>query len=292
MSEPAVASSDATNLTTSITRDGDDYVVNGRKWFVSGAADPRCRVVIVMGNTGPEAPAHRRQSTVLVPMDTPGVEVVRHLPVFGYQEQHGYSELVLSDVRVPVANLLGAEGDGLRVARTRLNPGRIHHCMRAIGMAERALELLCARAANRVAFGMTLTQQGVVQQQIAESRLAIEQARLLGLRAAWLVDTVGAKAASAESPPSRPSPPGWPARSSTGPSRSTAPWESPTTSRWPRCTPTPARCASWAAPTRCICAPSPAGNSSRTCPDIAVVPRLNVRFLERDRVSETWGEER
>ncbi|MER7206890.1 acyl-CoA dehydrogenase family protein [Streptosporangium sp. NPDC000239] len=198
MSEPAVASSDATNLTTSIVRDGDDYVVNGRKWFVSGAADPRCRVVIVLGNTDPEAPAHRRQSTVLVPMDTPGVEVVRHLPVFGYQEQRGYSELVLSDVRVPVANLLGEEGDGLRIARTRLGPGRVHHCMRAIGMAERALELLCARAANRVAFGVTLAQQGVVQQQIAESRLAIDQARLLGLRAAWMIDTVGAKAASAE----------------------------------------------------------------------------------------------
>ncbi|GAA3122269.1 acyl-CoA dehydrogenase family protein [Streptosporangium carneum] len=198
MTEPGVASSDATNITTSITRDGDEYVVNGRKWFITGAADPRCEIMIVMGKTDPEAPAHRRQSMILVPVDTPGVEVVRHLPVFGYQEQHGHSEIVFTDARVPAANLIAEEGDGFRIAQARLGPGRIHHCMRAVGMAERALELMCARAANRVAFGQTLAQQGVVQQQIAESRLAIEQARLLTLKAAWLIDTVGARAAAAE----------------------------------------------------------------------------------------------
>ncbi|MDP9862725.1 MULTISPECIES: acyl-CoA dehydrogenase family protein [Streptosporangium] len=198
MTEPAVASSDATNISTSITRDGSEYVINGRKWFITGAADPRCEIMIVMGKTDPDAPTHRQQSMILVPMDTPGVEIVRHLPLFGYQEQHGHSEITFTDVRVPASNLIAEEGDGFRIAQARLGPGRIHHCMRAIGMAERALELMCSRAANRVAFGQTLAQQGVVQQQIAESRLAVDQARLLTLRAAWLIDTVGARAAAAE----------------------------------------------------------------------------------------------
>ncbi|GAA3414820.1 acyl-CoA dehydrogenase family protein [Streptosporangium vulgare] len=198
MTEPAVASSDATNIATSIRLDGSEYVVNGRKWFITGVADPRCEILIVMGKTDPDGPPHRQQSMILVPMDTPGVEVVRHLPLFGYQEQHGHSEIVFTDVRVPAANLIAEEGDGFRIAQARLGPGRIHHCMRAVGMAERALELMCTRAANRVAFGQTLAQQGVVQQQIAESRLAIEQARLLTLKAAWMIDTVGVKAAASE----------------------------------------------------------------------------------------------
>ncbi|WP_326636205.1 acyl-CoA dehydrogenase family protein [Streptosporangium sp. NBC_01755] len=198
MTEPAVASSDATNIATSIRLDGSEYVINGRKWFITGVADPRCEILIVMGKTDPDGPPHRQQSMILVPMDTPGVEVVRHLPLFGYQEQHGHSEIVFTDVRVPASNLIAEEGDGFRIAQARLGPGRIHHCMRAIGMAERALELMCTRAANRVAFGQTLAQQGVVQQQIAESRLAIEQARLLTLKAAWMIDTVGVKAAASE----------------------------------------------------------------------------------------------
>ncbi|GAA0850030.1 acyl-CoA dehydrogenase family protein [Streptosporangium amethystogenes subsp. fukuiense] len=198
MTEPAVASSDATNIATSIRLDGSEYVINGRKWFITGVADPRCEILIVMGKTDPDAPPHRQQSMILVPMDTPGVEIVRHLPLFGYQEQHGHSEILFTDVRVPASNLIAEEGDGFRIAQARLGPGRIHHCMRAIGMAERALELMCTRAANRVAFGQTLAQQGVVQQQIAESRLAIEQARLLTLKAAWMIDTVGVKAAASE----------------------------------------------------------------------------------------------
>ncbi|MBW8484527.1 acyl-CoA dehydrogenase family protein [Actinomadura parmotrematis] len=198
MTEPAVASSDATNITTSIVRDGDAYVVNGRKWFITGAADERCKIFIVMGKTDPDAPAHRQQSQVLVPRDTPGVTVLRHLPIFGYQDQHGHSEIVFEDVRVPAANLIGEEGGGFAVAQARLGPGRIHHCMRAIGMAERALELMCKRAAERVAFGGPLAAQGVVQQQIAESRMAIEQARLLTLKTAWLIDRHGAKGARTE----------------------------------------------------------------------------------------------
>jgi acyl-CoA dehydrogenase len=198
MTEPAVASSDATNISLEIKRDGDSYVINGRKWWISGAADPRCAVMIVMGKTNPDANTYTQQSMVLVPMDAPGVTVVRPLPVFGYQDQHGHCEITFDDVRVPVTNLIGEEGSGFMIAQARLGPGRIHHCMRAVGMAERALELMCRRATSRVAFGGPIAKQGVVQQQIAESRMAIEQARLMTLKTAWLIDTVGAKGARSE----------------------------------------------------------------------------------------------
>jgi acyl-CoA dehydrogenase len=198
MTEPEVASSDARNIRTSITRDGDDYVVNGRKWWTTGALDPRCTLLIVMGRTDPDADPYRQQSMILVPMETPGVEVVRGLPVFGYFDQHGHAEVLLTDVRVPVGNLLAGEGEGFRLAQERLGPGRVHHCMRAIGVAERALELMCRRALSREAFGQPLARQGVVQQQIAQSRMAIDQARLLVLQTAWLIDTAGPKAARAQ----------------------------------------------------------------------------------------------
>ncbi|SCF21515.1 acyl-CoA dehydrogenase family protein [Micromonospora mirobrigensis] len=198
MTEPDVASSDATNISTRIERDGDSYVINGRKWWTTGIADPRCQVMILMGKTDPSADTHRQQSMVLVPVDTPGVQVLRSLPVFGYHDQHGHGEVLFTDVRVPVGNLLGEEGGGFALAQARLGPGRIHHCMRAIGLAERALELMVHRAASRVAFGRPLAEQGVVQQQIAESRMAIEQARLLTLKAAWMIDRYGAKAARTE----------------------------------------------------------------------------------------------
>ena len=198
MTEPEVASSDATNISTRIERDGDSYVINGRKWWTTGLADPRCRIMIVMGKTAPDADPYRQQSMVLVPVDTPGVQVVRSLPVFGYHDQHGHGEVVFRDVRVPVSNLLGEEGSGFAIAQARLGPGRIHHCMRAIGLAERALELMCRRVVARSAFGQPLARQGVVQQWIAESRLAIEQARLLTLKAAWMIDRVGAKGARTE----------------------------------------------------------------------------------------------
>jgi acyl-CoA dehydrogenase len=198
MTEPEVASSDARNIRTSITRDGDDYLVNGRKWWTTGALDPRCTLLIVMGRTDPDADPYRQQSMILVPMETPGVEVVRGLPVFGYFDQHGHAEVLLTDVRVPVGNLLAGEGEGFRLAQERLGPGRVHHCMRAIGVAERALELMCRRALSREAFGQPLARQGVVQQQIAQSRMAIDQARLLVLQTAWLIDTAGPKAARAQ----------------------------------------------------------------------------------------------
>ena len=198
MTEPDVASSDATNISTSITRQGDEYVINGRKWWTTGAADPRCRILILMGKTDPSAPPHQQQSMVLVPIDAPGVDIVRSLPVFGYHDQHGHCEIVLTDVRVPASNLIGEEGGGFAIAQARLGPGRIHHAMRAIGMAERALELLCKRATSRIAFGKALAQQGVVQQQIAESRIEIELVRLLVLKTAWLIDNVGARSAGTE----------------------------------------------------------------------------------------------
>ncbi|PJN24896.1 acyl-CoA dehydrogenase family protein [Kitasatospora sp. CB02891] len=200
MTEPDVASSDATNITTRIERDGDEYVVNGRKWYITGAMNPNCRLLIVMGKTDPDAEVHRQQSMVLVPRDTPGVHVLRGMRVFGYEDADhgGHAEILFEDVRVPAANLLGEEGSGFAIAQARLGPGRIHHCMRAIGIAERALELTCRRVDSRVAFGRPLADQGVVQDWIAEARVRIEQARLLVLKTAWLMDTVGNRGAHTE----------------------------------------------------------------------------------------------
>ncbi len=198
MTEPDVASSDATNVATRIVRDGDDYVINGRKWWISGAADTRCAVFIVMGKTDPDAAVHRQQSMVLVPRDTPGLTIRRNLPVFGYQDQHGHSELEFTDVRVPATNVLGEEGGGFAIAQARLGPGRIHHCMRLIGMAERAIDLMVRRAQGRTAFGRPIADQGVVREQIALSRMEVEQARLLVLKTAWLIDRSGAKGAASE----------------------------------------------------------------------------------------------
>jgi acyl-CoA dehydrogenase len=198
MTEPDVASSDATNIETSIVRDGDEYIINGRKWWITGVADERCQIFIVMGKTEPGAASYRQQSMILVPRDTPGVTIVRHLPIFGYQDQHGHSEIVFDDVRVPAANLVAAEGDGFAIAQARLGPGRIHHAMRAIGMAERALALMVDRAGHRTAFGARLSDQGVVRDLIAESRMEIDQVRLYVYKTAWLIDAEGVKAAQSE----------------------------------------------------------------------------------------------
>jgi acyl-CoA dehydrogenase len=195
MTEPAVASSDASNISGAIRRDGDEYVVDTRKWFITGAADERCKVALVLGRSDPDGPRHAQHSIVLVPMDAPGVTVKRNMEVFGYTDQHGHCEVLFEDVRVPASNLVGEEGGGFAIAQARLGPGRIHHCMRAIGMAERALELLVDRAAAREAFGGPLSDQGLVQAAIAESRMQIDQARLLVLETAHQIDTVGARAA-------------------------------------------------------------------------------------------------
>ena len=197
MTEPAVASSDARNIQTEITRDGDDYVINGRKWWTSGANDPRCTILIVMGRTNPDAASHQQQSMILVPIDTPGVNILRSTSVFGWQDQHGHAEIVYDNVRVPATNLLAEEGMGFAIAQARLGPGRIHHCMRAIGVAERALALMTERARTRIAFGKPLAEQGMVQQQIALSRNEIDQARLLCEKAAWTIDQHGNRAAFA-----------------------------------------------------------------------------------------------
>jgi acyl-CoA dehydrogenase len=198
MTEPDVASSDATNISLRIERDGDDYVLNGRKWWTSNALHPHCRIMIVMGKTKPDAPTYTQQSQILVPFDTPGVTIVRGLPVFGYQDHEGHAEVDFSDVRVPAENLIAKEGDGFMIAQARLGPGRIHHCMRAIGSAERALEAMCRRAVSRVTFGQPIATRGNIQDWIAESRIEIEMARLLTLKAAWLMDTVGNRQARME----------------------------------------------------------------------------------------------
>ena len=198
MTEPDVASSDARNIRTSITTEGNDFVINGTKWWTTGAMDERCQILIVMGRTNPEADDHHQQSMVLVPINTPGVKVERNLTVFGYVDQHGHAQVSFANVRVPVSNLLGAQGEGFALAQARLGPGRIHHCMRAIGMAERALSLMIKRTIGRETFGKELVQQGVIQEWIAQARIDIEQARLLVLKAAWMIDNVGAKNARKE----------------------------------------------------------------------------------------------
>jgi acyl-CoA dehydrogenase len=198
MTEPAVASSDATNIELRMERDGDSYLLNGRKWFASNAMHKNCKVLIVMGKTSPDAAPHRQQSMLVMPIDAPGITVIRSLPVFGYMDREGHAEISFENVRVPASDVLKGEGEGFAISQARLGPGRIHHCMRAIGIAERALELMCRRAASRVTFGQPLSERANIQDWIAESRIDIEQTRLLTLKAAWMMDTVGNQAARTE----------------------------------------------------------------------------------------------
>jgi acyl-CoA dehydrogenase len=198
MTEPAVASSDATNIETRIERDGDEYLINGRKWWTSNALHRNCKVLIVMGKTNPDGPKHRQQSMLVVPIDTPGVTIVRGLPVFGYQDREGHAEVLFEDVRVPAAALLAGEGEGFMISQARLGPGRIHHCMRSIGMAERALDLMCQRALTRVTFGKPVAENANIQDWIAEARIELEMIRLLTMKTAWLMDTVGNRQARVE----------------------------------------------------------------------------------------------
>ena len=247
--EPAVASSDATNIETH--RDGDEYVINGRKWWSSGAGRERCKVSILMGKTDPEARTHAQQSMVLVPTDTPGVTVVRNLLVFGYDDRETHSEVLFEDVRVPVTNLLGPEGGGFMMSQARLGPGRIHHCMRLIGMAERALAEMCARVQERVAFGKPIAEQGVVQEWIADSRIEIDQARLLTRHAAWLLDEAGTKGARNEISAIKVVAPTMACKVIDRAIQAFGGAGSPRTRPWPRCTPRPAPCAWPTARTRC-----------------------------------------
>ena len=257
MTEPDVASSDATNIATRIEHDGAEYVINGRKWWSSGAMDPRCAILIVMGKTEPAAERHRQQSMILVPRDTPGVLIKRGMHLFGFTDgpHGGHAEVEFRDVRVPAANLIGGEGDGFAIAQARLGPGRIHHCMRMIGAAERALELMCRRATQRTAFGGPLATQGVIQDWIAEARVRIEQARLLVLKTAWLMDTVGNKGAHTEIQAIKIVTPAMAEWVIDGPSRCTGPPGSARTFLWPTCGRPPGRCGSLTALMRYTSAP-------------------------------------
>ena len=269
MTEPEVASSDATNIETRMVRDGDEYVINGRKWYTSGAMNPDAKIFIVMGKTDPNADRHQQQSQILVPRDTPGVTVVRGMQVYGYDDNDhgGHAEVLFEDVRVPVDNIIGGEGQGFAIAQARLGPGRIHHCMRAIGVAELAIEMMCARADERVAFGRKIADQGVVRDWIAQSRVQVEQLRLLVLKTAWLMDTVGQQGRPHRDPGDQDRHArGSPSGSSTRPSRCTAPAASPRTSSSPTRPPSCGPCGSRTARTRCTSTPSPATSSSASGP--------------------------